>query len=182
MSIVKSYSDINSDIRTIQKFRLYYLDRPAIKYWRATRHGRAYPLDYVDRWIISKYNKITAIDFGGWYLNNFGVDTVCVESSNLSKMYHPNCYVEFDLLEHKPTYIPQDRIVVFKNPWFFKYLELDNFIKFLKVWEDTQLVLNFNPIYIQHNHLKYKLENLISAKISANINVINKNLWTINIQ
>jgi hypothetical protein len=157
------------------------LSRPTVKKWRAIRHGIPYQLDCTDRWILNNLqdNKLVAVDFAGWYFQDFNIKTTCLESDPLSKKYFPDCYVEPDIFTHRPTYIPDNEMVVFKYPWFLKYATLDQFIDFLNIWVKSTTVLNFDTIFIQHNHLKFSLESLVANRVNLNIQKINTKLWVV---
>ena len=181
MQIVTGYNIDHGPIRLIQQLRLYHLSRPAVKKWRAVRHGTRYQLDTTDRWILNNLhdNRLVAVDCAGWYFNEFNVDTICLESEPLSKQYFPGCYIEPDILTHRPTYIPTDQMVVFKYPWFLKYVTLDQFVNFLTIWVRSPTVINFNPILVQHNHLKFSLDTLIKERVNLNIQTIHPQLWQV---
>ena len=155
MQVVSGYTD-STHRSNLFNFRLYHLARPRVKDWRRSRHGGVYLLDPVDLLIMSMTNKIVAVDWAGWCLEPFSISTQCVESSDISKYYWPNCFVEFDLLVHRPTYINNDLIVV-KKPAFLRYATIDTLVKFLELWCTNLLVINLERRYIQHNHLKFKL-------------------------
>lgn len=181
MQIVSGYSINHGQIRLIQQFRLYHLSRPAVEKWRKVRRGIPYQPDVVDQWILNnlKDNKLVAVDCAGWYFQEFDIKTTCLESESLSKKYFPECYVEPDILTHRPTYIPDNEMVVFKFPWFLKYVTVDQFVNFLTTWVKSTTVLNFDPIFIQHNHLKFTLEILVKDRVNLNIQTINPELWII---
>jgi len=179
MQIVSGYNTDFGPIRLIQQFRLYHLSRPAVKKWRAIRQGIPYQVDATDRWILDNLQdtKLVAVDFAGWYFQEFNIKTTCLESEPLSKKYFPECYVEPDIFTHRPTYIPVNEMVVFKYPWFLKYATLTQFVDFLNTWVKSSTVLNFNPMLIQHNHLKFSLETLVKRQVDLNIQKINAQLW-----
>jgi hypothetical protein len=179
MQIVSGYNTDFGPIRMIQQFRLYHLSRPAVKKWRAIRRGIPYRVDATDRWILDNLqdNKLVAVDFAGWYFQEFNIKTTCLESELLSKKYFPECYVEPDIFTHRPTYIPDNEMVVFKYPWFLKYATLNQFVNFLTIWVKSTTVINFNPTLIQHNHLKFSLETLVKPRVNLNIQKINSQLW-----
>ena len=160
---------------------MFHLSRPHIRAWRRTRHGHKFQLDYVDRWILNNVNSnnVIAVDFAGWYLEMFGIKTVCLESNEIAKLYWPECYVEPDIMTWRPTYISESDPVIFRNPWFLRYATMDQFVAFLETWVCAKTILNFDPTLIQHNHLKFKLVDLIRPRVEHNINVINEKLWTI---
>lgn len=180
MQIVKSYSSQSSNIRLIQQLRLYHLSRPGLQQWRKIRHGHSYQLDLVDRWIIDqKWKNLIAVDFAGWYFNNYGINTVCLESNSLSIHYWPACWVEPDIITHRPDYLPGDTPVVFKYPWFLKYATQDQFLQFLNTWVQGITLINFDPRFVQHNHLKYNLLDLVRPHTSFSIHEINSKLWMV---
>jgi hypothetical protein len=179
MQIIDSYSLELGDIRFIQRLRLYHLSRPGLKHWRQTRHGKTYPLDETDKWILNGITdkNLVLVDCAGWYFEQFGVTTTCLESDSVAKYYWPSCRVEPDILIHRPTYISTTQPVVFKYPWFLKYATVDQFANFLNVWVKSTTIINFNPIFIQHNHLKYTLLATIKPMVKCNIQLINNQLW-----
>tara|TARA_B110000503_G_C7035072_1_gene365742 strand:+ start:405 stop:956 length:552 start_codon:yes stop_codon:yes gene_type:complete len=181
MQIVSGYNTDFGPIRLIQQFRLYHLSRPAVKKWRVARHGIPYKLDVTDRWILDnlKNNKLVAVDCAGWYFREFDITPTCLESDMLSKQYFPECYVEPDILTHRPTYISADEMIVFKFPWFLKYATLAQFVNFLNVWVKSVTVINFYPILIQHNHLKFTLDSLVKEQVNLDIKIINPTLWVV---
>jgi hypothetical protein len=181
MHTVAGYNTNHGAIRLIQQFRLYHLSRPAVKKWRSVRRGTPYQLDATDQWILDNLqdNKLVAVDCAGWYFREFDINTICLESEPLSKHYFSECYVEPDIFTHRPSYIPNDQMVVFKYPWFLKYAELDQFVNFLNIWVQSTTVLNFNPVLIQHNHLKFSLKDLVKDQVNLNLQVINNQLWKV---
>ena len=180
MQIVDSYSGKLGNIRSIQQLRLYHLSRPALRQWRKTRHGHIYQLDSVDQWIINQeWKNLIAVDFAGWYFKDFGLDVVCLESDRLSKHYWPNSWIEPDIMTHRPDYLPDRTPVIFKYPWFLKYTTQDQFIKFLNIWVQGITLINFDPVFVQHNHLKYNLLDLIQLRTVFKIQEINSKLWMI---
>jgi hypothetical protein len=181
MQIVPGYSTELGPIRLIQQLRLYHLSRPSVKKWRASRHSGQYQLDPTDRWILDNLqnNQLVAVDCAGWYFEKFNISTICLESEPLSKQYFPKCHVEPDIFIHRPSYIPNDQMVVFKYPWFLKYATLDQFVKFLNTWVKSTTVINFNPIFIQHNHLKFSLDNIVRDHVDLDIQTIHPQLWKV---
>jgi hypothetical protein len=181
MQIVSGYNTDFGPIRLIQQFRLYHLSRPSVKKWRATRRGVPYQLDAADQWVLDNLQdkRLVAVDCAGWYFEKFNIRTTCLESELISKQYFPDCYVEPDILTHRPTYIPDNEMVVFKYPWFLKYATLDQFVDFLTTWVKSKTVLNFNPIFIQHNHLKFSLVSLVTHRVNLDIQQINEQLWIV---
>ena len=157
------------------------MNRPAVKKWRATRHHKPFVLDTVDQWVVDHYQgkHITAVDCAGWYFNSFGVHATVLEGDALSRCYYPDAYIEFDLATHCPTYINRDNAVLFKKPWFLKYCKFENFVQFLKTWTSSCVILNFDPVYVQHNHLKHNLRDLVTQATGFQITVIDTQLWEI---
>jgi hypothetical protein len=180
MQVITSYSDFGH-IRFIQNLRLYHLSRPSIKQWRQTRHNKTYSLDNTDRWILNNLTdkNLVLVDCAGWYFEQFGITTTCLESDRIAKFYWPACYVEPDIFTHRPTYIPTQYPVIFKYSWFLKYATVEQFVKFLHTWVKSTTVINFNPMLIQHNHLKYSLIDIIKPMIPIDIKVINDRLWVV---
>jgi hypothetical protein len=161
------------------EFRLYHLNKPQVKVWRKLRRGGIYPLDEVDKLAIQlSEQKLVALDCAGWYFESFGISTQCLESSNIAKLYWPNSMIEPDLLVHKPTYVNNDLVLV-KFPHFLRYATLNEFINFLNLWVTKKMILNFSPIHIQHNHLKFKLIDIVKTKTDLNIELIRNNLWVL---
>jgi hypothetical protein len=157
------------------EIRLYHQNRPAVRAWK---RGQCV-LDVYDHYLTQLNEPLTAVDFGGWYLP---VDDIfCLESSHISKLYYPNACVEPDIETHRPTYIPQHSVVCFKNPWFLKYATLENFVKFLKLWVKSTTVIVFEPRYVQHNHLKFKLVDLVKARTDFVIEQPLLNMWKISL-
>jgi hypothetical protein len=181
MQVVPGYNTDFGPIRLIQQFRLYHLSRPAVKKWRAVRHGIPYKLDLTDQWILDNVtnSKLVAVDCAGWYFQEFNINTTCLESDMLSNQYFSGCHIEPDIFTHRPTYIPSDEMVVFKFPWFLKYATLTQFVNFLNQWVKSVTVINFYPILIQHNHLKFTLDTLVKEQIDLNIKIINPTLWVV---
>ena len=180
MQIVDSYSSQLGNIRLIQQLRLYHLSRPRLRQWRKLRHGHTYQPDLVDQWIIDQnWKNLIAVDFAGWYFKDFGLDVVCLESNSLSKHYWSNCWVEPDIMTHRPDYLPDHTPVVFKYPWFLKYSTQDQFLAFLNVWVQGTTVINFDPRFVQHNHLKHTLLDLIRPRTDLEIHEINSKLWIV---
>ena len=158
MQIINSYSQAGN-ITAGQRLRLFHLNRPKVRAWRHTRHGHGYQLDSVDRWVLDNINStnITAVDFAGWYLEQFGVKTVCLESDDIAKLYWPKCHIEPDIMIWRPTYISTVDPVVFRSPWFLRYATVDQLIAFLETWVQSMTIVNFEPNMIQYNYLKFKL-------------------------
>jgi len=180
MRVITSYLN-QGRIRFIQNLRLYHLSRPRIKQWRRTRHGSTYSLDNTDKWILTNLTdrNLVLVDCAGWYFEQFGITTTCLESDRIAKCYWPACYVEPDIFTHRPTYISTQHPVVFKYSWFLKYATLDQFVKFLHTWVKSTTVINFSPRLIQHNHLKYNLADIIKPLVPFDIQIINNELWVV---
>jgi hypothetical protein len=180
MQIIDSYSRAG-EITTGQRLRLFHIGRPQIHAWRQTRHGHEYPLDSVDRWILNNigFIDITAVDFAGWYLEQFGLKTMCLESSDIAKLYWPKCHVEPDIMSWRPTYVSKVNPVIFKNPWFLRYATVDQFVAFLETWVQSTTIISFEPKMIQHNYLKFKLLDLVRPLITFEIEEIDNNFWKI---
>jgi hypothetical protein len=165
--------------------RLYYLDRPKVRLWRQRRHQKSLPLfDSLDNMIIDyakqTTGKITAIDFGGWYLQQEGIGVTCVESNDISKWHYNQCMIEYDLKTWRPTYVSQTDLVVFKYPWFLKYALLEELIVFFSIWITSPVLIEFQPRYIQHNHLKYNLLDLVKSQRNYEITLWSPLAWFIN--
>jgi hypothetical protein len=180
MQVVKSYVNQGS-IRFIQQLRLYHLSRQHLKQWRQTRHGKLYRLDSTDKWILNNLSdtSLVLVDCAGWYFEQFGITTTCLESDSIAKCYWPSCYVEPDIFTHRPTYITSQHPVVFKYPWFLKYATVDQFVAFLNTWVKSTTVINFQPMFVQHNHLKYNLIDIIKPLVKFDIQVITNELWVV---
>ena len=180
MQIIKSYSDQGS-VRFIQRLRLYHLSRPNLKRWRQTRHNKPYQLDSTDKWILNNLDNssLILVDCAGWYFEQFGITTTCLESDLVAKSYWPACCVEPDIFTHRPTYIDDQQTVVFKYPWFLKYATVDQFVAFLNIWVKSKTVINFQPILIQHNHLKHTLIDIVKPMVNFKIQIINQYLWVV---
>jgi hypothetical protein len=180
MQVIKSYSD-QGHIRCIQNLRLYHLSRPSIKQWRQSRHDNIYSLDSTDRWILDNLTdkNLVLVDCAGWYFEQFGITTTCLESDRIAKFYWPACHIESDIFTHRPTYIPTRTPVIFKYSWFLKYATVEQFVKFLHTWVKSTTVINFDPMLIQHNHLKYSLIDIIKPMVTFDIKAINDRLWVV---
>lgn len=180
MQVITSYLNQGS-IRLIQNLRLYHLSRPNLKQWRQTRHGKTYCLDSADKWILNNIpdKNLVLVDCAGWYFEQFGITTTCLESDEIARYYWPACHVEPDVFTHRPTYISTQHPVVFKYSWFLKYATVDQFVKFLQTWVKSTTAINFNPRLIQHNHLKYSLIDIIRPMVKFDIQVINNELWRV---
>jgi hypothetical protein len=179
MQIIDGYSSAVTRSFSFE-FRLYHLNRPRVLEWRKARHHNNFKLDTVDQLVIDHLpnRRLVSVDAAGWYFNDFGIKTQCLESSEISKLYYPDCQIEFDLLTHKPTYTNSDPIF-FKFPWFLKYISVADLVKFLDLWCESILILNFSTRHIQHNYLKYRLVDLVSDLTTFYITEINQNLWII---
>jgi hypothetical protein len=139
-----------------------------------------FKVDAVDQWVLNNLSSsITMVDCAGWYLEEFGITTTCLESDPIAQHYWPSCYVEPDVFTHRPTYISNQHPVIFKNSWFLKYATISQFVNFLNIWVKSLTVVCFNPIYIQHNHLKYKLIDIVRPMIPYNIQTIDYQTWII---
>ena len=180
MQIINSYTQAGN-ITAGQRLRLFHIDRPKVLAWRHTRRGAVYQLDSVDRCILDNINSksITAVDFAGWYLEQFGLKTVCLESNDIAKLYWPKCHIEPDIMTWRPTYISTVDPVVFRSPWFLRYATLDQFIAFLETWVRSVTILNFEPNMIQHNYLKFKLLDLVRPRMTFEIEEISDSTWKI---
>jgi hypothetical protein len=180
MQIIKSYLDVVGPIRFIQNLRLYNMSRPSLRRWRKARHTNVYTPDRVDQLVIQlNPEKIIAVDCAGWYFNYFGINTDCVESNDIAKMYYPACYVEYDVLTHRPTYLDNSALVVLKHPWFLRYATVDQLVNFLNIWTRSTVILEFIPRLIQHNHLKYSLLDIVRPQLNFDIKEITTGVWKI---
>jgi len=180
MQIIKSYSTAGSLSRT-QQFRLFHIARPSVSLWRKTKFGSAFPLDNIDIWITNNItNKnITVVDFAGWYLQDFGFNTTCIESDIIAKQYYHDCLIESDIAEHRPAYISDSDPIILRHPASLKYKSVNDFVHFLNTWTKSLLVLNFNPRLILHNHLKFKLIDLVKQKTNLHIQEVLPIVWKV---
>jgi hypothetical protein len=181
MQIVTSYPQSEDSIKLVQQFRLYHLSNSWLKKWRQARHNKSLPFDKFDNVVLSLIdnNQLTVVDSAGWYFGHAGIKVTCLESTKIAKCYYPDCNIEYDVMTHRPTYISDQNIVFFKFPWFLKYATFDCFINFLNIWVKSVTIIAFNPILIQHNHLKFKLIDLVKNHTLFNITEVNDNLWII---
>lgn len=177
MQVVSGYAN-EGHRSNIFNFRLYHLSRPRVRDWRRTRHGGVYLLDTVDRLVMNMTDKIVAVDWAGWCLEPFNISTQCLESSDISKYYWPQCFVEPDLLVHRPTYTNNDLVVV-KKPSFLRYATLDTLVNFLELWCTTHMVISLERRHIQHNHLKFKLLDLVKDKTDLTIQEESIDTWVV---
>jgi hypothetical protein len=138
-------------------------------------------LDGVDQWIAHTLQpkQLAAVDCAGWYFNDFGIETVCLESDPIGQLYCPTAYYEPDVLTHRPTYWPTDCPTLFKYPAFLKYTTVDEFADFLNVWCHSPIILHFEPRFVQHNHLRYHLIDLIRPRVSFAITEMHRTVWRI---
>jgi hypothetical protein len=152
-----------------------------LRAWRQTRHGVPMLLDGVDQWIAHTLQpkQLAAVDCAGWYFNDFGIETVCLESDPIGQLYCPTAYYEPDVLTHRPTYWPTDCPTLFKYPAFLKYTTVDEFADFLNVWCHSPIILHFEPRFVQHNHLRYHLIDLIRPRVSFAITEMHRTVWRI---
>jgi hypothetical protein len=180
MQVITGYQQ-SLQIRNIQKFRLYHFNRPVVKKWRKSRHTGKFILDEVDQWIVKNYqhNFLIAVDCAGWYFNDHGVNTICLEGDPISQLYCPDVHLEPDIFTHRPDYLDQDHAVLFKFPWFLRYAKLPAFLNFLNIWTTSTMILNFDPLFVQHNHLKFNLKDLVEDNTCFKIQQNNKNLWIV---
>lgn len=180
MQIIKSYSTAGSLSRT-HRLRMFHGERPSVLLWRKTRFGLPFPLDPVDIWLqnnISNKN-ITVVDFGGWYLENFGFKTTCIESDYVAKHYYNDCYIEPNIASYRPNYVVESNPVILRRPACLKYKSLDDFVQFLDVWTKSLLILHFEPKTILHNHLKFKLSDLVKDRTNLHIQEVHQDLWQV---
>lgn len=182
MQIIQTYQ---SQITLSQRMRLYYLDRPKVLLWRRLRRNKSLTLfDSLDKMIIDyakqTTGKITAVDFGGWYLQQQGIAVTCIESNDISKCHNNQCMIEYDLKTWRPTYVNQTDLIVFRYPWFLKYAQLNELLDFFSIWIRSPVLIEFQPRYIQHNHLKYHLLDLVKSQTNFEITLWSPSAWLIN--
>jgi hypothetical protein len=180
MQIINGYDSVSQQRNFMLDFRLFHLDRPRILECRRQRHGYQFCPDFVDHFVIDfcKDKKLVAVDCGGWYFEYFGFEVQCFESVDLSKLYNKNCFVEYDLKIHKPTYVNPDPVLL-RHPWFLKYATVEQLVAFLELWCDQPLILNFDTKFLQYNHLKFQLADLVQARTNLNIHTVSSKLWLI---
>lgn len=181
MQVISSYKDNVGDVRLVQQFRLYNFENPWIKQWRRARRTGNLPFDLYDRCVLDNLDNRTlvTVDSAGYYFKHANVDVVCIESSFIGGCYCQDCYIEPDILSHRPSYVESNNVVFFKFPWFLKYATLDDFTNFLTTWAKSTMIVAFNPVLIQHNHLKFDLLELVTQQTSLNIQRKQKDLWII---
>lgn len=167
------------------RLRLYYLDRPKVRLWRQNqRTGSQLLFDALDEMVIAHAKQttgqITAVDFGGWYLNDAGIQTRCLESNDISRWHQASCIIEYDLKTWRPTYVSQGDLIVFRYPWFLKYASLRELLDFFDVWVTSPVLIEFQPRYIQHNHLKYCLLDIVRSQTDLQITSWSPTAWLLN--
>ena len=173
MQIIQGYGDTKKR-STLLEFRLYHMNRPSVIPWRK----KSYKLDKADKLALELSTNILSLDSAAWYLEDHNATVQCLESNNISKLYYPKCFVEYDLFVHRPTYA-SDGLVLCKNPYFLKYCKIEEFVNFIELWCRGTMVLNFQPIYVQHNHLKFKLLDIVQIQTRLRITEVDKNIWVI---
>ena len=180
MQIIKSYST-SGKVSRKQLFKLFHLARPSVLQWRQTRFGSHYEFDDIDIWIKDNIHtkNITVVDFAGWYLEELGFCTTCIESDPIAKIYWDRCFIEPSLIANRPDYISKSDPVIIRHPTSLRYTTLSEFVNFLKLWVKSLTILNFNPRMIQFNYLKFELIDLVKQETDLKINVIQNNLWKI---
>jgi hypothetical protein len=183
MQTVESYPNTLESIRFIQQIRLYHVSNHWLKSWRRARHSNSLPFDKFDNVVLSLVtdNQLTTVDSAGWYFQHAGIKVTCLESTDIAKYYCADCYIEYDVMTHRPTYISDQNVVFFKFPWFLKYATVDQFVNFLNVWVKSTTVIAFDPILIQHNHLKFKLIDIIKSQTVFDIKEVERNLWIVTV-
>lgn len=183
MQVISGYNNTLGNIQLAQQFRLYHLSRPNLRAWRQTRHGHTLHLDGLDQWIVEvlRPQKLALVDCAGWYFEQFGIETVCLESDPIAQHYWPSTYYEPDPLTHRPTYWPTHCPTVFKYPAFLKYVSVDTFVNFLQTWASATTILHFEPRFIQHNHLKYNLVDLVRPRVDFSIVQMDRTVWRIDL-
>lgn len=181
MQVISGYNNSLGNIQQAQQFRLYHISRPMLKQWRQARHGHTVELDGLDHWIVNelKPKQLAVVDCAGWYFEDYGIETVVLESDSIGKLYYPNAHLEPDVLTHRPSYMPTDCPTLFKYPAFLKYKTTDEFAAFLQTWVKGTTILHFEPRFIQHNHLKYNLIDLIQPNIDLKITEMDRTVWRI---
>lgn len=180
MQVIDGYNSNKQGKSKMFDFRLYHLNRPRLLRWRRSRHGGAFVPDAIDRIVIDLLPRkhLVAVDCAGWYFKKFGISTQCIETSNISTLYWPDCSVEYDVDVFMPTYINDDP-VLFRNPWFLKYATVDTLVKFIELWCKSVLILEFSTKHIQYNHLKFKLVDIVARLTKLKINETLPNVWII---
>lgn len=175
MQVITGYQDHAVSPR--HELRLYHATRPKIRAWRRSQVR----LDAVDRLILDtiKDQPAWAVDFAGWYLETWGAQIQCLESSDLSRRYWPQCRVEPDLACHRPSYVETTQWSVFKQPSWLRYMTLEQFVIFLQVWSTGPMLLNFEPVLIQHNHLKHDLLTLVEPRVPARVQRLHRTVWSL---
>lgn len=181
MQIISGYNNSLGNIQQAQQFRLYHLSRPMLREWRQTRHGRVMQLDGVDQWIVTEFNpsRLVVVDCAGWYFEQHGIATTVLESDPIGQRYCPTAHYEPDPLTHRPDYLPTDCVTLFKYPAFLKYTTVDQFVHFLTTWAQSTIILHFEPRFVQHNHLKYKLLDLVRPRVNFDIVEMHRTVWRI---
>lgn len=174
MQVIQGYSNTKKRSKLLE-FRLYHMNRPSVIPWRKN----IYELDRADKLALDLSTDILSLDSAAWYLEQHGATVQCLESNDISKLYYPKCYVEYDLFVHRPTYA-SDGLVLCKIPYFLKYCKVEEFVNFIELWCRNTMVLNFYSIYVQHNHLKFKLIDIVQSQTNLRIVEVEENIWVIN--
>ena len=179
MQIINGYSTDHS-LENIFQFRLFHMNHPRIKSWRASRHTNNYEPDQVEQFVIDTVpsKELVAVDCAGWTLEKFGFEVQCFESNPLALKYYSTCYIEPDLFTHRPTYA-NPHCVFSRVPWYLKYSTTADLVNYLEIWCQQTMILNFYERYVQHNYLKYDLLNIVQTLTDLQIQRIYPDVWHI---
>ncbi len=156
------------------------MNHSRIKDWRKSRYQKNFKPDDIEKLVIDTVSQkqIVALDCAGWILNQFGFEVQSFESDPIAQLYDSNCCIEPDLFYHRPTYTKKWPVLA-RYPWYLKYSKVPDFVNFLELWTQSLMILNFSERYVQHNHLKYQLIDVVRPLTSLHVEKITNDVWLI---
>jgi hypothetical protein len=162
MNIIENYDQL--PVSNLQLVRLYLQGRPLLSLWSKKRRGKdnVQPkfVNLIDQELNSDY---IAIDCAGWYFDNSQRQCTAVEIQHISSKYWHNIHYEYDYLVWHPSYLAPVPVLAYYST-YFKYSELEDFLKFCQIWSEQhpKLIIGLDPTKIKFNYLRYNLVDLVA--------------------
>jgi hypothetical protein len=117
----------------------------------------------IDQLLTSNF---VAIDCAGWYFANSQRNCTAIELHELSRKIYPSSLFEYDYLTWHPTYLKDVTVLAYYSS-YFKYSELDDFVKFCNLWGQAhdRLIIGLDPTRVKFNYLKYNLLTILQERL-----------------
>lgn len=167
MNVIDTYDQL--PVGSLQKTRLYLQSKSLLSIDRKLQRRRLINLPSHVSILAQELNSdYIEIDCAGWLFAKLAnTQCIAIELFDQSAKFWDPVYFEYDYLTWRPSYLPNWPVLAYYST-YFKYCELDVFLKFCQLWiqHHPKVIVGLDPTKIKFNYLKYDLKNIIAQSIT----------------